>query len=147
MKRRLLALALSLSAASVAFAAEPVATLSAQDGVVMVNAGDEFVTAADGQALQPGERVLVMEGGTAQLTFADGCPLVVEAGSMVVVPEMSPCAGAVAAVQPVPRQYAQAVGSAGGSAGATGLVVAGVMGVTILLISEKDAEFDVPVSP
>jgi hypothetical protein len=104
------AIAATLLATS-ALAAEPVATLSAQEGTVLVNQGEEFATAAEGQALQAGDRVMLMEGASATLTFTDGCALPLEAGSLLEVPAVSTCAGAVASVQKIGPTYAQAVGS------------------------------------
>lgn len=105
------ALILSALVAAPAFAADSVATLSAQQGTVLVNQGDEFVTATDAQALLAGDRVMVMEGGSAEITFADGCVLPLASGSLVDVPETSTCAGTVASVQNIGPSYAQAVGS------------------------------------
>lgn len=114
MTRIAAALALSLLA-NVALAAETevvsVATISQQEGTVLVNQGEEFVTAADAQALNAGDRVMVMEGGSAVITFADGCALPLVAGSMVAVPAVSTCAGAVASVERIGPSYAQAVGA------------------------------------
>lgn len=105
------ALILSALVAAPAFAADPAATLTAQQGTVLVNQGDEFITATEAQALQAGDRVMVMEGGSAEITFTDGCVLPLVSGSLVDVPEISTCAGAVAAVQNIGPSYAQAVGS------------------------------------
>ncbi|HEU0152049.1 MAG TPA: hypothetical protein VFQ84_01760 [Arenimonas sp.] len=105
------ALILSALVAAPAFAADSVATLSAQQGTVLVNQGDEFITATDAQALLAGDRVMVMEGGSAEITFADGCVLPLVSGSLVDVPATSTCAGAVASVQNIGPSYAQAVGS------------------------------------
>lgn len=109
---RSLALILCLVSAP-AFANEPVAiaSLSAQEGTVLVNTGDAFVTATDSQALHVGDRVMVMEGGSASVLFTDGCVLSLESGSIVDVPAMSTCAGAVATVQQIGPSYAQAVGA------------------------------------
>jgi hypothetical protein len=105
------ALVLSALVAGPAFAAESVAALSAQQGTVLVNQGDEFITAAESQALLPGDRVMVMEGGSAEITFADGCVLPLAAGSLLDVPAVSTCAGGVASVQNIGPSYAQAVGT------------------------------------
>lgn len=94
-----------------AFAADSVATLNGQQGTVLVNQGEEFVTAAEAQALVAGDRVMVMEGGSAVVTFADGCVLALEAGSLLEVPAASTCGGAVANVQNIGPSYAQAVGA------------------------------------
>jgi hypothetical protein len=103
-------IAASLFATS-AFAADSVATLGGQQGTVLVNQGEEFITASEAQALVPGDRVMVMEGGSAVITFTDGCALALEAGSLVVVPAASTCSGAVAAVETIGPSYAQAVGA------------------------------------
>ena len=115
-------LILSALFAAPAFAAEPAvepaATLSAQQGTVLVNQGDEFVTATDAQVLLAGDRVMVMEGGSAELTFVDGCVFPLAAGSLLDVPAVSPCAGTVANVETIGPSYAAALGRPGdGSAG------------------------------
>ncbi len=104
-------LAASLLLSSTAFAAEGAATLSNQQGTVLVNQGEEFVTATEAQALKAGDRVMVMEGGSAQVTFSDGCVLPLTAGSMFVVSDGSDCAGSLAAVQKIGPTYAQAIGA------------------------------------
>lgn len=93
-----------------AFAADSVATLSAQEGTVLVNQGEEFVTATDAQALMAGDRVMVMEGASATVTYADGCALPLIAGTLVELPAQSPCTGAVVSVQQVGPTVAQAPG-------------------------------------
>lgn len=110
MKRLSVLIAASLLAVP-AFAAESVATLSSQEGTVLVNQGEEFATASDNQALKAGDRVMLMENATAELTFTDGCALPLVAGSMVEIPAVSPCAGGVAKTQNVGPTYAQAPGS------------------------------------
>lgn len=108
MSQRLSMLAAACLLSGTAFANEPVATLGQAQGTVLVSQGDQFVTATDGQALQAGDRVLVMEGGSVQLSFSDGCALPLAAGSMLDVPALSPCAGGVASVQRVGPLLAQA---------------------------------------
>lgn len=110
MKRLSVLIAASLLAVP-AFAAESVATLSSQEGTVLVNQGEEFATASENQSLMAGDRVMLMENATAELTFTDGCELPLVAGSMVEIPALSPCAGGVAKTQNVGPTYAQAPGS------------------------------------
>ena len=105
-----LAVVLLALAATPAFANGPVATLAQQQGTVLVNQGEVFTTAAEGQALKAGDRVMVMEGGHATLSFADGCELPLAEGSLVEMPAASPCAGAVANVQQIGPSFAQAPG-------------------------------------
>jgi len=104
-------IAASLLLATAAIASDGTATLGNQQGTVLVNQGEEFVTAGEAQALRAGDRVLVMEGGAAEITFADGCVLPLASGSMAVVPEASTCAGTVATVEQIGPSYAQAVGA------------------------------------
>ena len=100
--------------ATPAFAQGPVATLAQQAGTVLVNQGEVFATAAEGQALKAGDRVMVMEGGFANLVFGDGCELAVPQGSLLDVPAASPCVtGEVAKITQIGPNYAQAVGDAG----------------------------------
>lgn len=128
--------------AAPAFAADSAATLSAQQGTVLVNQGDEFVTATESQALLAGDRVMVMEGGSAEITFADGCVLPLASGSLVDVPAVSTCAGAVANVQNVGPSYAQAVGSAGSNRNAAAPYVFGAWGIVIAaMIVEGDLKY------
>ncbi|GAB2496088.1 hypothetical protein [Arenimonas alkanexedens] len=135
------ALILSALIAAPAFAADSAATLSAQQGTVLVNQGDEFVTAADAQLLQAGDRVMVMEGGSAEITFTDGCVLPLVSGSLVDVPEISTCAGAVASVQNIGPSYAQAVGSRGVSRFNYEPLVFGFFGVAIVGTLQMDSKF------
>lgn len=108
---RITAFILSSVFAATAFAADGSATLSQQQGTVLVNQGEQFITATEFQALNVGDRVMVMEGGSAELTFADGCVLPLESGSLIEVPAVSTCAGNVASVQKIGPSYAQAVGA------------------------------------
>lgn len=104
-----LALMTALSAPA-AFAA-PAAVLTSADGQVLVNQGKQFVTAAPGQALAAGDRVMLMKGARASLRFADGCMLPLAESSLVVVQTLSSCAGGdiqIARLQPV---SAQAIGA------------------------------------
>jgi hypothetical protein len=145
MNRLVLALALSLGSMA-AFAAEPVATLGSQQGTVLVNQDDVFVTANDAQALHAGDRVMVMEGGSAELVFADGCPLLLESGSILLVPAQSPCAGTVANVQRIGPSYAQVIGSDTDNWDAQEwAILVGV--ITIGILVGGDDTSDPPVSP
>lgn len=133
MNRFVIAVTLSLLSAG-AFAAEPVATLSSQKGTVLVNQGEEFVTATDVQSLQPGDRVMVMEGGEAQISFADGCSMPLAAGSLAVVPAQSTCAGGKADVRRIGPSYAQAVGGDTQEQDLTkGLILGGVVLTLVVL--------------
>lgn len=141
--------AASLLAGS-AFAADSVATLSAQEGTVLVNQGEEFVTATDAQALMAGDRVMLMEGASATITFADGCAMPLVAGSLVELPAQSPCTGAVVNVQQVGPTVAQAPGNDGKAYRvtnkATGVTYA-VFGTAFALIVAQASGDDYSIEP
>jgi hypothetical protein len=65
--------------------AQPAATLSGIKGSVLINQGKQFVSAQSGQLLVVGDRVMVMEGGSAKLAYSDGCVLSLPSGSLAVV--------------------------------------------------------------
>jgi hypothetical protein len=137
--------------AAPALAADRVGTLSAQTGTVLINQGEEFITATEGQPLMAGDRVMVMEGGSAELTFLDGCVLPVVSGSLLDVPATSTCAGTVASVQTIGPSYAQAVGApTAGSSRAAEWWVFGTWGAGIayeLIESNSSLRPAPPVSP
>jgi hypothetical protein len=57
--------------------------------------------------------VLLMNEARAQLVFADGCDVSLDAESMVTIAEASPCAGQDLAVNRVGPMTAQAMGASG----------------------------------
>ena len=63
-------LTLGLGAVS---AAEPVGTLSRVEGFAFVSQGAQYVAGREGMSLKEGDRVMVMDGGNAIISFADGC--------------------------------------------------------------------------
>lgn len=103
--------------AAVPGAPPPVATgegirLDFEGGNVLVSTGAEFTQATPGQALMPGERVLVAEGGAATLGYADGCRKALSTpGVYTVTPECS--LAAATRTGPSPKAIA---GIAGGVA-------------------------------
>ena len=60
-------------AAAAAPTAPPTIALGVENGNVLVSTGGEFTQAASGQAIAPGHRVLVPEGGSASLAYGNGC--------------------------------------------------------------------------
>ncbi len=146
MKIQAVLFTLSLLAGPALAADEPaVATLGAQEGTILVNSGEVFETAADNQALKAGDRVMVMEGGKVNLVFADGCPLVLESGSLFLVPEVSTCAGTVADVQRIGPTYAQVYGGDTHEEDVNEwLILIGSVTVAAILLADDDND---PVSP
>ncbi len=64
---------LAVLASSSVHAQSPGITLGVDSGSVLVSTGGEFTQASPGQAVLPGHRVLVSEGASATLNYADGC--------------------------------------------------------------------------
>lgn len=81
-----------MALSSVSMAASPVATLKVENGSVLVNQGKQFVSAQPGQLLVDGNRVMVMEGGTAKVQYANGCVVDLQSGSLLVVSDENSCA-------------------------------------------------------
>ena len=106
------------------------ATLSGVTGQVFINSGSGFITAENGQTVNPGDVVMAREGASANVVFPDGTSLVVEAGKSLSV---GTTAGVAAGV--------------GGLSTATLLVGAGVVAAGVgaaVLLSNNESK---PSSP
>lgn len=68
-----LVLASACAASAHAQSAAPAIALTVNNGNVLVSTGGEFTQATSGQAIAPGHRVLVPEGGGASLAYGNGC--------------------------------------------------------------------------
>lgn len=101
--------------------AQGIATLTGLEGRVLVNQGEQFVSALPGQALAAGDRVMINGEGSALVVFSDGCDLRVESDTLVTVPAVSTCTGGVAQVQRLAPDGGPAIGAQTG----TGIGVAG----------------------
>jgi hypothetical protein len=96
--------ATSIGFAALLAAAEPatkVAIIDDIDGSVMVNTGEKFVGAVEGQSLKAGDRVMASKTGTATLVFNNDCRSEIKANTMVIIPERSICEGGVMTTQSV----------------------------------------------
>lgn len=87
-------LASSAAAAQDSAAVEPAPriTLGIESGPVLVSTGAEFVQAQPGQVVEPGNRVLVSEGGSATLGYDGACQVALRQVGIYTV--SSSCAGA-----------------------------------------------------
>lgn len=134
---------IALCATSISFAAlvsaqegAGVAILDQINGSVLVNQGDRFVAATEGQSLNAGDRLMVTKTGSATLVFGKGCSTEVKAGTMVTIPEQSICEGGQLVTQSLEPGAGSAPGANGTGAGATGSGNAGIYtlaGVTLAL--------------
>lgn len=100
--------------------ADSVATMGGISGDVKINQGSQFVQAQPGQAVNAGDRIMVMEGGSASITFSDGCQLDISGGVLVTVPATSTCKGGVAQTQQIAPANSDAVGDVAGGHTPTG---------------------------
>lgn len=92
----LIAAALSLAAFAPAYAEDPAPTLRVDSGSVMTSTGGEFVTASSGTAVTPGTRVMLAEGSTASLVYANGCTASISAAGVHAVPAVCQATGQAA---------------------------------------------------
>lgn len=112
-RHRLLAFALALIATA-AYAGS-VATMTEVSGDVKINQGTQFVEAQPGQAVNAGDRIMVMEHSAASITFSDGCKLDIAGGTLVTVPATSTCKGGVVQTQQIAPVNGDAVGDIAGN--------------------------------
>jgi hypothetical protein len=76
------------------------ATLSGVQGSVMVNPGSGYYLTTGPTNLKPGDVVMLNPGGSAQLTFPDGCIVPLQAGTVITVGATSPCLAQTGPGQP-----------------------------------------------
>jgi hypothetical protein len=100
------------------------ASLSGINGEVLVDKGQGPKVVTGGANLKSGDLVIVQKG-SATLTYSDGCQIHVDPGSSTTVSEKSPCAAQASntpATQPSPQgSPAPAGGYAGAGLGAGGI--------------------------
>jgi len=126
----------ALCATSISFAAlvsaqdgMGVAILDEMNGSVLVNQGEKFVAATEGQSLNAGDRLMVTKTANATLVFGKDCTTEVKAGTMVTIPERSICDGGQLITQSLEPGAGTAPGSNTAGAGATGSGNAGIYGL------------------
>jgi hypothetical protein len=69
-----------------------IATLIRVDGVAVASQDGKYVGAREGMTLKEGDRLMVLEGGSAILAFADGCQYELGEMAMLAVQGTSTCA-------------------------------------------------------
>lgn len=132
-----------LAVSAGAAAADSAIKVSVDKGSVLVNQGKQFVSATAGQTVAPGDRVMVMAGGKATLTYPNGCVATVPAGSMVDV--NAHCS--TASAKKVGSMYAAAVGDNEDHDGPGPVfwgVLAGVVVVTAVIVNQSGDGISTP---
>ena len=73
-------------------AADEVGTLSRIDGTAVVSQGAQYVEGREGMNLKEGDRLIVMEGGSAIIKFTDGCQYNLSDNELLTLGPTSTCA-------------------------------------------------------
>ena len=115
------------------------ATVQPVNGHAMINKGAGFIKIDKATRLQQGDTVIVAPGGTAKLSYSDGCSIQVKTAAVVTVRAKSPCAlkngqfseGGMVQTQAAAGAWTTATTSSGGAAGAgaAGAGAAGAAGI------------------
>ena len=138
----MLAFGMALSAAA-QDGPSPNATLKEIEGKgnVQVNQGDEFVPAAVGMRLKPGDRVMVQDDSSAEIKFDDECEYEIHENRIVTVPDKSNCAGGKPLVQELNPEGANAIGATGATGtgnGGVAWMVGIVAAIDLWWLNEDD---------
>jgi hypothetical protein len=156
-KAKITALVLGMALVGAAAAADVPATNATLksvegDGKVLVNSGEEFVPAAEGMRLKPGDRVMIQNDSSADIQFDDACAYEVPENRIVTIPGSSPCAGGVPGVQQLNPTGSGAVGSTAASDGRAGDILLAMAAETAIYFlvtnnDDDDEDDDDTVSP
>ena len=121
------------------------AVLTSVTGAALMNQGGTYVTAAAQSELNAGDRLMVMEGGSAVVTYADGCTATVSDSEVLTIGQQSTCAGDQAAAEDTGPSFADAMGASG--AGGALLIGGTGIGVAGLAVSTDSNGKGGPISP
>lgn len=129
MRKRLLAVSITVVLILPTAKTAHAATLEAIQGEVLVNRGGGYRFVSGTLELKPGDMIIANGGGAAQLSYGDGCSVSVQAGGVVTVAEQSPCATQTNAGTQGLTPSTLAVGAA---------VIGGAVGAAVLLGNKSD---------
>ncbi len=107
-----------------AFAATAVDDIS---GIVMISQGSGYTRIEQPMPVRPGDTIMARRSGSARLVYDDGCEVLIEANTIVVVQEAPPCKASA----PVSKETGFAIGAAG------------ILSSTVMITRKSPA----PVSP
>ena len=138
-------LALAAAALSASFvavgAAQPVASFARIEGVAVVSKGSQYIKAQEGTALMEGDRLMVMEGGKAIISFKDGCQHELTDNEILTIGGKSTCASEGAGSYKIQPAQSAAIGGGAAAANAgAALAVAGAVAtaVVVSVATEED---------
>jgi hypothetical protein len=124
----------------------------------MVNQGDAYVPAERGMQLNPGDQLLVLQGGEAHVNYASGCKVTLAGNELLRIAAQDACsAPAVAAVnaQVSPNAGGGAATGGGAAASGAGAGLGGTIGLGVTLgvaayagyeVSDDDDDNREPIS-
>jgi len=124
--------------------AENVAQLEEIKGSVLVNQGVEYVPGTLGQSLDENDRVMAevdessRDESTALIKYEDGCDIRVEEGTIVTVPETSPCACGIVVAQNAAPLGGAVIGAAVGGIGPGPIIFGGIVTAIITIVVGSD---------
>lgn len=114
------------------------ATIQPVNGDVSVNQGQGFKKLDAAFEAKVGDAVMVSPGGSAKVSYADGCAIALKPGAVMVITELSPCASGSYADEDDHNDHTGAL--------VFGAVVAGVTGFAIYEILQNTGA-NKPASP
>ena len=123
---RVLLAALCIGCSFLAGSAAWAATVEPVTGEVSLNQGQGFKKLASAFEAKVGDAVMVSPGGSAKVSYADGCAVNLKPGAVMVIAALSPCAsGSYAQEQDDNNNNNNNTGPLvlGGLAGATGFII------------------------
>jgi hypothetical protein len=141
-------------AAASAVAASTVATVESANGKVLVNRASTYNPATQGMPLEVGDRVVVLEGGSASVRFSTDCVRLFDKSTVYTVTAESPCQPAAAdrgLRSPVPASTPAATGAGSGVAWGEyakwGVVALGVITPIVVLATDNQGNQGNQTSP
>ena len=139
----ILATGLTVAFGQAAASDDTVAKVSRVEGNTLVNQGAEYVPASDGLPLREGDLVMAMEGGSATITFSDGCVYKLDENMILTVGAADSCTrGLFSLSQANPFPAATGLTTGAAFAGLTGLIIAGAA-----IAGSDDVRIDRPRPP
>jgi hypothetical protein len=82
---------LALGAVLVSAASAGAATVTSEQGQVLVNRGDGYKLVTDATEAAPGHLVIVNPGGIGRVVYPDGCTVALQPGVVFSIAPKSPC--------------------------------------------------------
>ena len=121
------------AAATPTIAANTSAILSNLQAPVMVNQGAAYVEASQSMQLNTGDRLMVMQGGSAEINFANGCVQTIQSNEIATIGTEESCVTAQSAGTynqvgtPPPTTGGGSSAAAAGGIDTAGLVFSGIV--------------------